>query len=103
MKPATANCESSRRHNPVVTEYVVGFCFDPSLHHVVLVRKNRPEWQKGRLNGVGGHIEESDPDAKYAMDREFGEETGVWGVPVPYARQDRRLQVPLLHLLQLVV
>jgi 8-oxo-dGTP diphosphatase len=58
-------------------EYVVGFCFDPTLLQVVLVRKNRPEWQKGRLNGVGGKIEPSDADPLAAMEREFTEETGV--------------------------
>lgn len=62
------------------TKYVVGLCFDPTLQLVVLVRKNRPDWQKGRLNGVGGHIEVQDADEKAAMTREFGEETGVWGV-----------------------
>lgn len=57
-------------------EYVVGFCFDPTLLHVVLVRKNRPDWQAGRLNGVGGHVEE-DETPEDAMNREFSEEAGV--------------------------
>lgn len=57
-----------------VTEYVVGFALD-SYGRVALIRKNRPEWQAGLLNGIGGHIEPGEtPDA--AMVREFEEETG---------------------------
>jgi 8-oxo-dGTP diphosphatase len=56
--------------------YVAGFVFNPSRDKVILVRKNRPAWQKGFLNGVGGHIEPGEePDA--AIIREFEEETGV--------------------------
>lgn len=33
----------------------VGFIFDPTLKEVLLIKKNRPEWQKGLHNGVGGH------------------------------------------------
>ena len=57
-----------------MTKYVVGFMYDDN--RVVLVRKNRPEWQAGLLNGVGGKIEE-DESPYEAMTREFGEETGV--------------------------
>lgn len=56
-----------------MTEYVLGFYFlDP---FVLLIRKNRPDWQAGKLNGIGGHIEpgESPHDA---MVREFREEAG---------------------------
>lgn len=38
--------------------YVCGFLFDRSFENVLLIRKNRPEKQKGRLNGVGGKVEE---------------------------------------------
>lgn len=55
-------------------EYSVGFLH--SEDKVVLVRKNRPEWQAGLLNGVGGHIEEGE-DPHTCMVREFYEETGV--------------------------
>jgi 8-oxo-dGTP diphosphatase len=53
--------------------YVLGFCFGPSLRTVVLIRKTRPEWQAGRLNGVGGHIEDGETPLA-AMKREFCEE-----------------------------
>ena len=56
--------------------YVVGFLFNPDMTEVVLIKKNRPDWQKGLLNGVGGKIE-SGEDPITAMIREFKEETGV--------------------------
>lgn len=56
-------------------QYVVGFAFD-AAHNVVLIRKTKPEWQAGRLNGVGGKIERMETE-KAAMVREFEEETGV--------------------------
>jgi len=43
---------------------------------VMLIKKERPAWQKGRMNGIGGHIEEGET-ALEAMIREFREETGV--------------------------
>ena len=58
-------------------KFVVGFAFDNTLSNVVMIRKNRPEWQKGSLNGVGGHIEDGEI-AIEAMAREFREETGVY-------------------------
>lgn len=55
---------------------VVGFAFTPSLKKVLLIRKNRPDWQAGFLNGVGGKIE-PDETARAAMIRKFEEETGI--------------------------
>ena len=55
---------------------VLGFLFDPTLSKVVLIRKNKPEWQAGLLNGVGGKIEPEE-SRMGAMVREFSEETGV--------------------------
>lgn len=56
-------------------EYVVGFLLDCD-GRVALIRKNRPAWQQGRLNGIGGHVEEGE-SADAAMRREFAEETGT--------------------------
>jgi 8-oxo-dGTP diphosphatase len=53
--------------------YVVGFVFCGD--EVLLIRKARPTWQAGRLNGVGGHIEAGETPEQ-AMVREFEEETG---------------------------
>lgn len=56
--------------------YVVGFMFSKNKERVVLIRKNRPEWQKGFFNGVGGHIEKDETPIE-AMIREFKEEAGI--------------------------
>lgn len=56
--------------------YVVGFCFDEDLKHVAIVKKNRPDYQAGLFNGIGGKIEFRET-GKAAMEREFFEETGV--------------------------
>lgn len=61
-------------------EYVVGFMFKTysGVTEIVLIRKNKPEWQKNKFNGVGGHIEQSLSESPItAMVREFKEETGV--------------------------
>jgi 8-oxo-dGTP diphosphatase len=58
------------------TEYVVGFLHDQRKSFVVLINKHRPAWQKGRLNGVGGHIEPCETPLA-AMRREFDEEAGL--------------------------
>lgn len=58
------------------TQYVVGFLFNDDLTKVVLIEKNRPLWQAGKYNGVGGHIE-ADESPREAMEREFFEETGM--------------------------
>jgi 8-oxo-dGTP diphosphatase len=60
-----------------VITYVLGFLFDPSLHNVSLIEKQKPEWQKGRYNGIGGKAEEGET-LEVAMAREFHEETGVF-------------------------
>ena len=56
--------------------YVVGFLFD-KWGSVALIEKNRPAWQAGKINGIGGKIEE-DENSWHAMSREFYEETGVY-------------------------
>lgn len=59
-------------------KYVVGFMFDPTLSKVVLIRKEKPAWQKGLLNGVGGKVGDHIPGEtpEQAIEREFAEETG---------------------------
>lgn len=56
--------------------YACGFLIDPETHRVALIRKNRPAWQAGRLNAVGGKVEPGETTLA-AMRREFREETGV--------------------------
>lgn len=57
-----------------MTNYVLGFMF--CQEHVLLIQKTRPEWQAGKLNGVGGHLEAGERPYN-AMVREFEEEAGV--------------------------
>lgn len=57
-------------------EYVAGFMFDEGEQRVALIRKTKPEWQAGYLNGIGGKIE-SDETPIQAIEREFKEETGA--------------------------
>lgn len=59
-----------------MNDMVVGFLFGPTGKAVALVRKERPEWQKGMLNGVGGKVRQGETPYA-AMVREFHEETGV--------------------------
>lgn len=68
-----------------MTRYVVGFMLDEARKNVVLIQKNRPEWQAGYLNGVGGKVEGVETDRE-AMVREFEEETGVRTSPAHWHR-----------------
>jgi len=56
-------------------KWVVGFLFRNTTE-VALVLKIHPKWQAGKLNGVGGTIEEGESPLA-AMTREFKEEAGV--------------------------
>lgn len=57
--------------------YCLGFAFKETFRglRVVLIKKTKPEWQRGKINGVGGKIE-SGECCNVAMAREFEEETG---------------------------
>jgi 8-oxo-dGTP pyrophosphatase MutT (NUDIX family) len=59
----------------MIQEYVLGFVFNLDKTKVALMRKTKPEWQRGRLNGIGGKIELGETSIT-AMHREFKEETG---------------------------
>ncbi len=65
-------------------EYVLGFAFTPQdargNFKVALIEKLKPDWQRGKLNGIGGKVE-VDETHRAAMEREFEEETGVY---IPY-------------------
>lgn len=54
----------------------LGFVFDKELENVLLIEKSKPDWQKGKLNGVGGH---SEPNELFSasIKRECLEETGI--------------------------
>ena len=56
-------------------EYVLAFPITPSSR-VVLIEKQRPGWQKGKLNGLGGEVEAFETH-RQAVRREVREECGV--------------------------
>ena len=59
-----------------VQGFVCGFMFSVDRSRLLLIRKRRPTWQAGKLNGIGGKIEPGEtPDE--AMRREFREEAGL--------------------------
>lgn len=63
--------------------YSIGFLFSHEGLGLAMVRKNKPSWQAGKLNGIGGKIEEGETPLQ-AMHREFLEEAGVEGVDWKY-------------------
>jgi len=56
---------------------VVGFVFTTDFTRMLLMRKARPAWQAGLLNGIGGKVESGETDVA-AMRRECHEEAGIW-------------------------
>ena len=59
-------------------EYTMGFIFSPDLKRVYLIRKTHPEWQAGKLNGVGGKRRKGEA-FQACMAREAEEEAGYTG------------------------
>jgi len=57
------------------TKYVLGFAFD-NYDAVAMILKQRPKFQLGKWNGIGGHVESTDKSLQDAMSREFKEECG---------------------------
>ncbi len=56
--------------------YSCGFIFNEKKNEVLLIRKNRPKWQCGMFNGIGGHAE-GDETSYECMVRESKEETTI--------------------------
>lgn len=56
--------------------YVCAITFDQPLINCALIRKIKPHWQAGFLNGIGGKIEGEETPIE-AMIREFQEEAGM--------------------------
>lgn len=68
-----------------IQEYVLVFPHHPwGDEEVLLVLKDRPEYLKGRLNLVGGHVEEGEHHKDAAL-REYQEEVGLELYNVKYS------------------
>ena len=59
-----------------MVDYVLTYVFNKSFDKVLLITKERPDWQKGLLNGIGGKIEENETPIE-AIKRELLEESGI--------------------------
>ncbi len=57
--------------------YVAGFLFDYNHSNVLLIHKQRPAWQAGLYNGIGGKVQSGETHY-HAMVREFEEEAGLY-------------------------
>jgi 8-oxo-dGTP diphosphatase len=62
-------------------KYVIGSAYNKDRSKLVLIKKNRPTWQAGKLNFVGGKLENYDATPLDGIVREFNEETGVFIAP----------------------
>ena len=52
----------------------MAFIFNKDVTKVLLINKTRPEWQRGKLNGLGGKIEENESPVDCVL-REVKEES----------------------------
>lgn len=57
-------------------EYCLGFVCSLDAQKVLLIQKQRPAWQKGQYNGIGGKLEEGETPLQ-AMVRECKEEADL--------------------------
>ena len=56
--------------------YSFGFIFTPSFDRVLLIHKIKPDWQNGKINGIGGKIEENESPLT-CVTREVKEESNL--------------------------
>jgi 8-oxo-dGTP diphosphatase len=57
-------------------EYSLGLAVDAEEKDLLVIKKTKPEWQRGKFNGIGGKLEFGET-AKQCMVREFEEECGI--------------------------
>ena len=58
--------------------YVCGFLISKLYDRILMVEKKKPDFQRGKYNGIGGSVEQGEV-LLHAMCREFSEETGLIG------------------------
>jgi 8-oxo-dGTP diphosphatase len=81
---------------PAKREYVLALLYTADAKQVVLMRRTRPAWQAGRVNGLGGAIVMGELPAEAAR-REVREECGVdvveWAEVLVWADAEYRMHV----------
>ena len=60
----------------MIKHYVLGFAFSNDKQNVLLIKKKHPDWQAGKINGIGGIIEINEIDYN-SINRKLYEETGI--------------------------
>jgi len=63
--------------------FTVGLIFDSTLCEVALMEKTHPDWQKGKLNGIGGRVEDDETAIECVL-REVEEEAGLASEPADW-------------------
>jgi 8-oxo-dGTP diphosphatase len=72
--PPRPESQVATEHHPTFQRYVAGLYF--WQNQVLLIRKQKPAFMNGKLNGIGGKMEDRESPLS-AMIREFEEETGL--------------------------
>ena len=64
----------------MIAQFTLGITFSADGQHVYLMRKDHPNFQAGKLNGVGGKLEpgETFADCMAREGREVSGYSGVW-------------------------
>lgn len=57
-------------------QHTLAFIFTPNFDKVLLIEKQKPDWQKGKLNGIGGK-HDAHESSEQCISRETLEETGL--------------------------
>lgn len=57
-------------------KYTVAFIFNPTLEKILLIHKLRPDWQVGKLNGIGGKFKKGEHSLACVI-REVKEEASL--------------------------
>lgn len=63
-------------YNGSMKQHTLAFIFTPTFDKVLLIEKQKPDWQKGKLNGIGGK-HDADESSEECVSRETQEETGL--------------------------